>query len=63
MTEKAYSLLLGLTEQRHLLVVVLLLFAFELLHSLNHVHLVEALLFVQTVDLAAEGWPGSGVRG
>jgi hypothetical protein len=44
-----------LAQQRRLLVVVLLL-AIELLHSLDHVQLVEALVFNQTVDLAAEGF-------
>jgi hypothetical protein len=37
-------------------VVVLLLLALELLHILDHVQLVEALVFGQTVDLAAEGF-------
>jgi hypothetical protein len=44
-----------LAQQCHLLVVVLLLFAFELLYGLDHVELVEAFVFGQTVDLAAEG--------
>jgi hypothetical protein len=36
-------------------VVVLLLFSLDLLHGLDHVELVEAFVFGQTVDLAAEG--------
>jgi hypothetical protein len=37
-------------------VVVLLKLAFELLHGFDHVQLVEAFIFGQTVDLAAEGF-------
>jgi hypothetical protein len=51
-----------LAEQRRLLLVVLLL-ALELLHSLDHVQLVEALVVSQSRFSGRRFWLGSGVRG